>query len=244
MNIALLSTLIALMVGVTASAAAAAKIEYEWKVKGAALAPGATKNVAAKDKTTLHLVLPIGGSTVELTSSKLKATSGAKIVGGKPGTAEERLELEGVKVVHPLGCGVKEIERYGGKAAEKLTTFGLKTEVVEGAEGGAGDGKADLLFTGEGKEAIWSIFEFTGATCKIANLTGEISGSLLSETLPQRIEATTEGLVFEPRTLGGNEYRELSGGVHTAGLAYAGGTETVTGEAELELVSKELFGAF
>jgi hypothetical protein len=237
---ALLSVLTVLVAGATASAASAA-IQYEWKVGGSPLASGATKEFTVKDKGsglfTLHMEL--SGFGIIITSSKLKVQSAAEIAGGKPGAGSETLELEGVKVTNFAGCAVKEIE--GGKAEGKLTTRPLRTEIVQGAVGGVGNGKVDLLFTPKTEKNALIEFEFTGS-CAIKGLIGKVNGSVLAEVSPQKTEAKIGDLIFEAKT---KEYQVSDGVFHKAGLYYvAEEPETLTGEAEMELVSKEAFGAF
>jgi hypothetical protein len=237
-NIALLSMLTMLVIGVTASAASAAfePTKFEWKVAGSSLASGSSRAFTAKDKSPgiFHLKWSIAGAGVELTSSKLKFNE-AKILGGKPGTGEEHLVLEGVQVAQPKGCKVKE---------EKITTQKLKTEIVEAASGGVGIGKTELLLAPK-STTNWTELELekSGSTeCALENKNIPITGNLLTSVSPAKAEATVEQLTFEPSS---KEYI-VSGvkGAKSAELLMASNAAHLTGEAETELVSKEIFGAF
>jgi hypothetical protein len=246
-NIALLSVLVMLVVGVTASAASAAfePTKFEWKVGGSPLASGASKEFTAKDKGSglFKLKISAAGATVTLTSSKIKVHSGAKIVGGKPGAAEETLELENVKVAAPLeNCGVQEQDAgpFHGEVG-KITTVPLKAEIVEGASGGEGIYQAELLLTPK-TGTIWTEFKLTGA-CALSGLEPTIEGSLLAEPKPQKTEATIGNFIFESKVKG-YKVSPGTGAEKTAKLEFAKSPATLTGEAEMELVSKEAFGAF
>jgi hypothetical protein len=214
--IALLSMLAVLALGVSASAAFAA-VQFEWKVGGAALASGATKEFTAKDKSPIHLGMLVGGAKYGFNISKLKAKSGAEIIGGRPGTSDwGSLELEGI-----TGEGVtKGCEPEGGT----IITNPLKGEIVEGANGAIGSGKVELLLA-------------------------PYSGNFLAETGPQKAEAKAGVLLFEPTHKENGNHQEYkvspgTGTTKTAGLAAGGSAATLTGEAEIELVSKEAFGAY
>lgn len=239
-DIALLSTLAVLALGASASAASAA-ISFEWKVGGSPLASGASKEFTVKDKGSvlLHLKISFGGAPIEFTSSKLKVQKGAAISGGKPGASNEVLELEGVKVARPAGCQVKE---------EKITMDTLKSEIVESASAGVGSGKSKLLFTPKNGTAWNSPFPIESTpteTCVLGGTNVELKGSLLALTGPQKAEEKTEQLIVEETTKLSNEYKVSAGGAaKKAALEWAGNPAILTGEAEMELVSKEAFGAF
>jgi hypothetical protein len=232
-SIILLSVLGMLVAGVSASAASAAEpIKFEWKAAGSPLASGSSREFTLKDKGTglFHLQGSIGGASLKISSNKLKVTKGSKILGGKPGTASEILELEGVKVESPADCTVEN---------EKITMEELKSEIVESSKEEKGQGKAELLlapFVG----TRWAEFTLGGASCEFP-ITVAPAGSLLVELSPQKVEEKVGQLIFEAKL---KEYRNSKNEFKKAGLTFAGNPATLTGEAEMELVSKEAFGAF
>jgi hypothetical protein len=232
----LLSVLAMLVVGVSASSASAA-MQFEWKVSGASLASGASKEFTAKDKGAglFHLKFSLGGgATYEATSSRLKFAAGSKLLGGKAGTTQGALELEGVKMVRPANCQIRE---------EKIKTVPLEGEIVEGAAGKEGTGKTELLLTPE-VSTYWGEFEMEnapGVECADRHTRVPVYGSLLAEISPQKAEAKVGQLTLEAK---GKEYRNAKGTYKTTQLEVFGNPANLTGEAELELVSKEAFGAF
>jgi hypothetical protein len=233
-NIALLSMLVMLVVGATASAASA--VQFEWKVNGSPLASGSSREVLAKDKATIHLAVSVGGAKIEFASTKLKFRSGAKILGGKPGRGEDSLELEGVTVTKPANCEVP---------GQKIITKPLTSEIVEAAPGATGSGQARLLLTPTNESRVWDEFEMAGSSCVLKGSIIEPVGNVLAEIGPSNTEAKVDQLKIEPTGAGAHEYILSTGGVaKRTALTYAGSAATLTGEAELELVSKEVFGAF
>jgi hypothetical protein len=238
-SVMLLSMFVMLVVGVSASAASAATepAKFEWKVNGAPLASGSSKTLTAKDKSPglFHLGVNFSGSEVEFTSSQIKFTSGGEIRGGTPGTGLGALVLEGVKVIKPVNCSVKE---------GKITTYTLESEIVENTSAEHEiTGKTELLFTPSGvnPEKIWTVFELEG-TCGIQGSLIKLQGNLLAAISPQKAEAKVGQLVFEGSR--SKQYRNSKNEYKKAGLTFAGSAATLTGEAETELVSKEVFGAF
>ena len=244
-NIALLSMLALLVAGVTASAASAA-IQFEWKVNGSPLASGTSKPITTKVKSAdpLYLQMSFGGATVEFSSSQVKFGSGANVIGGKPGTGEGSLILEGVKVVKPAGCGVKEVGI--GEQAERITLPSLKREIVESAEEGGGSGKSEILLSPKvgTPENILTEFEITGTSCSLKGSVLEPKGTLLEEAGPQKTEAKIGQLTFDKMSNKNNEYRTSKNEYRKAKMEWAGNAANLTGETETELVSKEVFGAF
>jgi hypothetical protein len=240
-SFALLSMFTMLVVGVTASAASAATL-YEWKVGGAAVASGAKKEFTAKGKGSISLKWTVGGASLELVSGKSKVASGGRLIGGKPGTSEEVLELEAVKGVKVLeGCEAEEIKAGHFGERGRITTVPLKSEIVEGASGAAGNGTVELLSAPLTGTTV-AQFEVVGS-CGFSGNEFTVSGSVLAETTPQKAEAKVGANVFEPKT---KEYKVApgTGATKNAGLAAGGSRATLTGELETELVSKEAFGAY
>jgi hypothetical protein len=236
-SIVLLGALVALTVGVSASAANAA-IKYEWKVKGSALAAESSKEFTVKDKTEglIDINIEYGGNLFEYTSSKVKITHGA-IVGGKPGKIEGTLEFENLAVKRPAGCTLT--------SPTKIVTRLLKGEIVEAASAEKGLGKTEVLFT-PWEGTTFTEFEIKGGpTCSFNGDTFIFSGSLLAEMSPQLSEAKIGKLLFGTEaSKDGEEYRNSAGTFQRANLDAGPASLWLKGEPEMELVSGEAFGAF
>jgi hypothetical protein len=233
-NIALLSVLALLVVGVTASAASAA-IQFEWKVNGAALASGNTKEVTGKDKSSglFHFRFTAAGAAYEFSSSAIKFKA-SKIAGGRPGAGEGTLVLEGIKTVTG-NCTIK-----GGT----ITTRPLNWEIVESAEAGVGLGISRLLFTPQVGTAVANEIKFEGQTCLYGPGPATLAGSLLAEVGPKKEEAKVDTLSFVS-TAKSVEYKNAKNEYKNAFLTFNSvNAASITGEAETELVSKEVFGAY
>jgi hypothetical protein len=246
-SIVLLSTLVVLAVGVSASAANATTL-FEWKVKGAALKSGSSKELTLKStsKETFRIGISFNGELFWLTSSsvKLVPTDNKSIVGGKPGKIEMALDFENPvfeeKVLNE-GCKVK-----GGK----IVTWPLTGEIVEVAEAKKGRGIDELLLQGQsghGWAEEWSVVEFEGES-KCPELTKKeyvLWGSELAEMSPQKAEAKVGKLLFGTEaTRGEREYINSKGELKKAYFSSNTFGARLTGEPEIELVSKEAFGAF
>jgi hypothetical protein len=248
-HIALLSTIALLLAVVSVSAAAAAEIHFEWKVSGAPLAAGKTKAITAKaiSGSPLNLAFTFGGAAIAISSSQVQYESGADIVGGRPGTGEGRLVLEGIKVTKPASCGVKEI--VIGEASERIT-LPVTEEIVEKAFGGSGSGTTEVLFAPTKGGKIMTEFELTGTACTLKGTEIVPTGTLLAEAGPQGTEAKVGHLSFikaltKSHGAVNNEYRTAAGGPFKLGyMEWGGNAATVAGEVETELVSKEVFGVF
>jgi hypothetical protein len=213
-------------------------IKFEWKVNGVRLGAGETREFTAKIKAgNFILKTSIAGLEMELSSNLLKVQKGAFIIGGQPGTDEEKVEFEKVNVIKPAKCQVK-----GGGT---VTTNMLKSEIVESAVAGVGTGKVDILFTPKeaGKPFVTFELENKGVeNCLVGKTPISVDGNVLAEIKEQGTEVVAKEQIFEAPN---KEYIISAGGAaKKAGLVVAGNAATLTGEAEIELVTKEKFGAF
>ena len=238
---ALLSALVVLALAVSASVASAyTPIPFEWKVKGAALKEGASKEITLSTKGLFHLNLHRYGSEISLTSNKVKLLSG-KITGGKPGKISGKLVFEGVTVTRPKeGCVEEEV--FSGQRGV-IETAPMTGEIVEIPQL---EEKAHVGLSLE--SSYWPEFHIVAANGGKEECSWEPSltyfnprGGMVLEVSPQEKEAIVEGLHFSSPS----GYRNSKGEGKTAALESPPGLgPTLTGEAEAELVSKELFGAF
>jgi hypothetical protein len=248
-TVTLLSVLVMVVVGVTA-AAANATISYEWKVKGAALKAGASKELKLQGKGLFHLNLYFFGGWFETTSSQLKlvGNTNKEILGGKPGTFKGALVFEKVVVTRPKlegeeVCGVESVNREKGQ----IETNRLVGEIVESAEFGKGTGKTMLLLRSEGgEENSLMAFKIYQKKPECVDNGYELTpdGAVLAEISPQKTEATVGQLLFGTESAKNErEYRNAAGEFKKAVIKNFSRSALI-GEPETELVSKELFGAF
>jgi hypothetical protein len=159
----LLSLVTVMSVSAILASSASAAISFEWNVNGAKLEAGQSKEFTTSADGKLTLELPVsGGAPIQLLSSELSILKGAKIIGGVPGTSASTAVFKGVTVDKPANCGVLQTATTPGTIQTTL----LKTEIVEGAPGGVGNGQVEMLFTPKttGTE-LWTTFEFTGVSC-------------------------------------------------------------------------------
>ena len=241
-NVVLLSMLAVLALCMSASAASATTL-YEWKVKGAALKSGSSKEFTLKSasKEVFHINLTGGGAEIKLTSSNIRVrpTFKGSILGGKPGTMEAALEFENVVVEAPANCVIK---------TGKIITEPIVGEIVENAEAGKGRGVLELLLEAHNVGHKWATFVIEGTNCNFKNYYSPnewpIAGSALVQLSPQKAEATVGKLLFGTESTK-TEYVNSKGEFKTASLqVHSQWDVAMIGEPELELVSKEAFGAF
>ncbi len=222
--------MLALLVGATSAfgglmVSQAAAIEFVWKVNGKTLETG-EKALTSKAKNTQVLKGSAFGVAFEIKCTGV-ASTGAVIIGGKPGKSSETVEYSGCTVSKPSGCKVK---------GETITTKLLKDEIVEGV--GKSAGKVLILSTPKEGETFAEPKLEGGFSC----LSLAVKGSVLAEANPQKTEGTTGTLKFEPEE--GKKYKNSEGKELSAGLKVSGSASTVSGEVETTLTSGEKFGAF
>jgi hypothetical protein len=206
-------------------AAQASAIEFLWKVNGKLLETGQEKTLTSKAKGAQVLKGSVFGVAVEISCTTV-ATSGAKIIGGMPGTSSETVEYKGCTVAKPSGCKVK---------GEAITTNLLKDEIVEGV--GASAGKALILFAPKEGTTFAEPKLEGGILC----LSVAVKGTVLAEANPQKEEVETGVLKFEPAS---KESKNIKGETKKDGLTVSGSAATVTGEVETSLSPVEKFGVF
>ncbi len=230
-----LSLVAALLIVALSASSASAKIAFEWKVKGAALASGQSREFTASAESTFDLKMTFGGAGLLLLSSKFKVAAGAKIFGGKPGTNEEAVEFTGVTVSKPANC---EVESLPNPIVGTIRTTLLKGEIVEGQK----SREPLILFTPK-TGTIFAELRYVGASCPIINQEENFTGSILATPLPELKEVLSGLFDFEPSQ--GNTFLLSAGGaVETSGLSVAGNPGTLGGNALMTLVSDEVYGAF
>jgi hypothetical protein len=242
-----------LTMGVAASAASAA-IKYEWKVGEKPLKVGTAREIKMKNKSTedggkglFRILGGFDGIGFELTSSKVSFKPATMLLGGKPGTIEGYLVFEGLTVASPKHCAVD-----GGKAETTL----LRGEIVESAEssGGTvkGTGKPLILFENiDGPKEVFLPLLFENAAgseleCSFNKYFFNTFGKLLAEPAPNLTEPKVGQLLWDTTATSRFSYYITSAGAHESGSELSAGAShwEFAGEPEIELVSKEKFGAF
>jgi hypothetical protein len=234
----LLSIFAAFAASAVASAAAQAAGCEESKgekclyvVSGTKLASGQTAEITASQKKAFVLKGKAAGAEVQLESGGVSVESGAKLVGGNPGTDEETVVFEKVTTKKPAGCAV-----VGGK----VKTGALTSELVEFVKSGKVEKEDAVLFKPK-TGTVFVEFEFENSgtkTCSIAGKKFAAEGTVLATTTHG---PSTEGtLTF---TTAKAEYRTKGSSTNTvAELKFAGETATLAGEETVKLVSGAEFG--
>jgi len=236
-----LSLVAVMSFGAISASSASAAIEFKWKVGGAELQAGESKEFTINNdekKFTLHGVA--GGAATLLLSTLVEVLPGAKIIGGVPGTNLEIALFLNVTVDGGFsGCLILQ-----SKTTDQVQTVPLRTEIVEGASMGAGNNEVDILFEPEGGGTTFATFELsthTGSECKANGSVVAVSGTILALALPQKTEVLRQNLVFEAVT---KEYRNSAGAFKTAGLLFAGKAASLEGLVLVILNSDQAFGPF
>ncbi len=235
----LLSLVAALSAVALLASSAAAKISFEWKVNGKALAASEQRTFTASAESTLDVKGTVAGAKTLLLSNTFKVVSGAKIFGGKPGTNEETVEFTNVTIDQPANCELESLFGGGVTAVGTVKTQLLKTEIVEGQA----SREPLILFTPKAAGAPFAELRFLGANCLLKNQEANFTGSFLADPLPHLTEVLTGLLDLEPSQ--GNEFLLSTGGaVETAGVKFAGNSAAFGGTMLMTLISDEKFGAF
>jgi hypothetical protein len=218
---------------------AAAKIAFQWKVGGKALAAGETRAfTSSTDGKILDLHVSLFGAPVLFLSNKATVSSG-KIIGGTPGVGEETIKFENVAVDTPKGCTLE----TGGIANPTpgiIETTLSKIEIVEGETS-----RQPLILFGPKVGKTWIAVKFLNKgseSCGLAGVEWSLEGNLLAQPLPQLIEALHGDLEFEAP----NQTFLLSSGgdAESAGLRLGAESIPFTDLILNVLTTDEIYGAF
>ncbi len=224
----------------------AGPINFEWKVKGAALKAGASKEVTLSTNGKFYFKATRYANTRQFGSTKLKLANG-KILGGKPGKIEGTIELENTVMEKPYeeGCETESPTIVIGPLIGEI----VESDNADKQEGG--EGKTEIVFSPasgpEGYFTKYGLKQRPGYELPCPAVGERVTyygGSLVVEVNPQLTEAkalklavTTTG--FSKIYL--NSAKQVGSGARGE---YWAGQLALVGEPEAELVSKELFGAF
>jgi hypothetical protein len=231
----LLSSMAALSAVALLASSASAKIAFEWKVGGKALAAGEQRTFTVSAESTFDIKASVAGTASLLLSPKFKFEPGARIIGGKPGTGEQTIVFENVTVDKPANC---EIESLPNPVVGTARSVPLKTEIVEGQTS-----HEPLILITPKTGTTFTELRFLGANCLLKNEEADVTGSIIGDPLPHLTEVLTGLIDFEPSQ--GNVFLLSTGGAaETAGLAFAGNAATIGGTELATLINDEKFGIF
>jgi hypothetical protein len=236
----LLASVAALMLGAVASATASAAgceaLEGErclWEVEGVKLPEKGTKAFTASANKAFVLDGKAGGEPTNIKANKLKVEAGAILDGGNPGTGEATIVFEEVKVELPKNCSIP---------GAKITTLTLKLELVELWKAGLGQKVDDVLFEPK-KGTTIAEFRIEGEKCAIDGVVGKVTGKVLAQ--PTNRGTANKVVVGHLKFVSKEnekEYRKhASATTEEAKLSLANNEATLDGEANIELVSKEMW---
>ncbi len=219
---------------VTVAQASAA--EYIYKVKGAKLEAGQTKEIKSSVKKEFVLkgkgVLNIE-SVTKCKALELNAAEKPVIVGGKPGKSEkEKIEFK--------ECSAT----LGGGKCEKVEVENVSTnnEIVTVVKPEALKGRLATLFTPSAGE-VFSKVKFV--KCGIfGSQKAEVKGKSAGLDEPNGLEEVKDWLVYATGAAEITEVEKSNGEKVKVELTNEGKKATIEGEAWVELASKEVWGVF
>ena len=224
-----------------AAAAFAVEPEHIYKVEGAKLEAGKTKEITSHIKPGTEFVLKgertvlfiTVKSTTRCKKLKLNAAEKPVIVGGTPGTSEkEKIEFE--------EC-VGELE---GKPCKGVSVENVPTtnELVTIKKPAALENKLGTLFKPAGGGKV-----FTKVVLKECPTFGTqeatVEGTAAALVNPEKGQEVAGSLIYNEKEEI-TEVEKQGGGKEAVGLKSNGKKATINGTAEVELVSKEKWGAF
>jgi hypothetical protein len=225
-------TLVAVFAISAVAASGASAAEYIYKVNGAKLEAGATKAVSAKAKTPFVLKGEIIGLKSDTKCNKLKLATiepAPVIKGGTPGISEEKIVFE--------ECA----GTLGGSACKSVTVENTPAlnEIVTVVLPAAKAGKLATLFTPKTGTLFTTI---KLKECGIVTTEGKVEGT--SVGLNSEGEAVAQAITWAAPAEEVTKVKQSSGAEVAVGLKFGGNVATLEGIAEVELTSKEKWGAF
>jgi hypothetical protein len=247
LKLALLGLILLLVsAGATSASALAVEAPY-WKIEEQRLEEGQTEHIVVKNAPGKEFVLhtEIKGKKAEI-RCKSVGSSNAIIIGSKKtfdGKAEIRLSPKECRLYINFGEGF--VEQKGCKVANIESTVLSGRLWYEGEKETEGE-KIVVVF--EPKELteknplIANVKIEKLEVCEFAN-TYALEGDVAARVSPENTEAKAGKLVF-PVTPIVNVWQPQTAEKLKLALKFGGSTATVQDESELELESKEAFGAW
>jgi hypothetical protein len=221
--------------------------ESFWKVNGSTLEPGTNTREYVILKTITPIVIKgtVNGAKLEVECPEVQTEGNVsepvEIRGGKPGSNQEKYKFVKCKLLspEPTNCELA----FG----TTLRTAFLESEIVEYADPEANGPVLLFRVKTAGKDFLENAIEIKdieGKTCKSAVNWGcpFMSGSVIGGPSNASSEAVKPSVSFFPTPTFG--YVKENKEKLRAELTLAGNTAELTGKFEIELKSKESFGAF
>jgi hypothetical protein len=199
------------------------------------LLAGQTKEISSEADGNIIIAI---GSGPELQCGKLKTTSGAKIVGGEPGTGEEVIVFEECSVVDEEKC------RVNG-ASGTITTNTLAPKLVfltkEAAEKENAEATGTLLKPKTGSVLMTAKFNDEADCASTLLKNKELTGELLLENVKGGAHATKQELAFSADRTYWVQVEKTFKEEETKPLRWSGLTGSFAGKAFAKLTSNEAF---
>ncbi len=218
------------------SVASAAEAKLLWKVGGKLLEAHATKEITTKATKTYALTGNFAGAKITIECEAQQVKAGTQIEGGdgagETGDASGTLEFSSCRVKEFPKCRVK--EPIAARFESELAEDSGKT------------GKVDLLFQPAEDGTTFTEVSVENNKEEVCLLKGKfpVGGTVAAEIAPAAgEEATTGHLILPAKAI--TEVVELSEGKRTTikvGLTLGGKEASLSGESEVKLISKEVFG--
>jgi hypothetical protein len=231
-----LVVLVAVFAFSAVGAASASAHKFVWKVEKAPgtekiLAAGESKEFTASSKKGYIIKNEVLSIKLTIECKKQKFSAGAEIIGGKPGKAEGTIVFEECMPTAPSECVGKKV---------KIEPLPVKTELVAVVKPAAKAGKLATLFSPK-TSTLFTVITLEGC---MFNTKYELTGNAAALNGSQEVEQKTGSLLFKEGSEEITEVETSTGAKAKVELKTAGSKATFEGESALELVSKELWGAF
>jgi hypothetical protein len=217
-------------------AASASAHKFVWKVEKAPgtekiLAAGESKEFTGSAKKAYFIKTEILGIKATVECKKQKFNAGAEIIGGTPGKAEGTIVFEECHPTAPAECVGKKV---------KVEPMPVKAELVTVVKPAAKAGKLATVFSPKTSTLLTVI---TFEEC-LSDFRLEVTGKAAALNGSQEVEQKTGSLLFKEGAEEITEVETSTGAKAKVELTDAGNRMTLEGESVLELVSKEVWGAF
>lgn len=200
---------------------------------------GQAKNAKSKNVAGVSYLLEgaIGATPVEIECKKQGEEGVGNIKGGNPGTDEATVTFTECKVLGAATCTVAvEATKVNTEIVEIVKELNEDTGVET-----AVDAKVGELFTPRPPAT-----KFTTITIGVCALKGkfDVTGNVVAHVSPEEQEVKTPKLIFRDSNPVTEVEKAPNDEKLAVGLKFANNPAELLGESEVELESKEAFGAF
>jgi hypothetical protein len=201
-----------------------------WIVNGTKLAEGAKKEITVKAKGAQVFKGKVSGTETELTSAELQAKE-ASIEGAIPGRAHATLIYKNVNVVKPKNCIVDKGTIQTSSFIWYWTWLYFNGVFI-------GYDEWWLPVTGP----IWFALKFEGEKCSLNKVEADVEGEIIT-LVPEATSERAAHVLEAKKPESGEEIFSFGSEKPFRPKLTLGGEEaTLTGDAEVQLVSGEKFG--